>query len=633
MQSSLVLLPVIAYLLFVLVFYPETKDRSISMALVKSHLVLFTFVAISTELLSLLNEVKFSFLLLSWLLFLLVGFVLAARRLGKLKFPLPEYKKASLIQIILIGAILFILVTTFFTAIVYPPNTVDSMTYHMPRVLHWINNNSVAFYPTDITRQNYLMPLAEFAIMHLQVLTGGDCFANLVQWVSFLVLICLGAVVAEELGLNRKLQLLTAVMIATLPMAILQSSGTQNDLVVSVFLMSFALYMLRLREQISAENLLFAGISLGLALLTKGTAYIFGATLGLSLAVPLLIDRKQHFAMVLKALAALILVVIIALSLNTGHIGRNFKLYGGLLPTEAADYRNQETSVATLASNILRNGALHLGTPNEQINLYEFNIISSLLGEKLSDPKTTLHGDFYIPYDLHEDTAGNLIHMLILIFGVLILSVHWRQGHGRRTVWYAMGIITGAILFCWLLKWQIWSSRLHTPLFALAAPLLAIIITKGIASKRIAYIISLLLVLYSVPFALGNSSRSVVSLEWKNKDRKRLYFQNWQSLYSEYQSAIQVLGMEPEEEVGLYMGYNDWEYPFWVFAEQKAINGKPISFKSVGVNDVSRTISGDVFLPTFVIATKSIEGWEHAQKYAPIYNSKHLNVMKKLASR
>ena len=386
--------------------------------------------------------------------------------------------------------------------------------------------------------------------------------------------------------------------------------------------------MLRLREKMNTENLLFAAISLGLALLTKGTAYIYGATLGLSLAVPLLLDRRQSFSKVLNVVVALTLVVIIALAINTGHIGRNFKLYGGLLPTEASDYRIQNTSVTTLGSNILRNGAMHLGTPNEKINLYELQILESILGEKLNDPGTTLHGDFYIPYDLHEDTAGNLIHMLLLIFGVALLSIHWRQGHHRRTFWYALGIATGAILFCWLLKWQIWSSRLHTPLFALVAPLLAITITKGFANMRIAYLISLLMILYSVPFALGNSSRSIVSFEWKTTDRKQLYFQNWYLLYSDYNLAISAIGKEIDGEVGLYTEFNDWEYPLWVFTRQKEMNGKSITFKSVGVSDVSRRLSKGIFLPTFVIATKPIEGWEHARRYAPVYNSKHLMVYK-----
>jgi hypothetical protein len=132
-------------------------------------------------------------------------------------------------------AISLLLAVTLFTALLYPPNTWDSMTYHMPRVVHWISLQSVDFYPTQITRQNNQLPLAEYAIMQLQLLSGEDRFANLVQWVSYLCLICLGPLVAKELGLTARQQRISALVVATLPMAILQASSTQNDLVVSVF--------------------------------------------------------------------------------------------------------------------------------------------------------------------------------------------------------------------------------------------------------------------------------------------------------------------------------------------------------------------------------------------------------------
>ena len=50
------------------------------------------------------------------------------------------------------------------TALLGAPNGFDAVTYHLTRVEHWIQNASVRHYPTHITRQIQLSPMAEFAL-------------------------------------------------------------------------------------------------------------------------------------------------------------------------------------------------------------------------------------------------------------------------------------------------------------------------------------------------------------------------------------------------------------------------------------------------------------------------------------
>ena len=54
--------------------------------------------------------------------------------------------------------ILTILILTLFNSLIYPPNTLDAMAYHMPKIMHWTQNGNINFYPTDDLRQLILAP-------------------------------------------------------------------------------------------------------------------------------------------------------------------------------------------------------------------------------------------------------------------------------------------------------------------------------------------------------------------------------------------------------------------------------------------------------------------------------------------
>src|SRR6266542_2522369 len=115
------------------------------------------------------------------------------------------------------------------TAIVSAPNTVDSMAYHLARVAHWAQDQTVAPYPTNIRRQLALAPGAEFAILHLQLLSGSDRFASLPQWASMVGALVGVSAIAAQLGAPRPAQIFAALVCASLPIGILQSTSTQND--------------------------------------------------------------------------------------------------------------------------------------------------------------------------------------------------------------------------------------------------------------------------------------------------------------------------------------------------------------------------------------------------------------------
>ena len=624
MKSSpaFILLPLITYVLLVLLFARRGSPLN---ALGKSHIVFFGFIAVSTEFLSAFHWIDFPHLLGIWGC---LGCVLAVAFRKRPGFSsIEKFPRISPVSILLLGTIVFILAATFATAILYPPNNWDSMTYHMARVPNWISNRSVSFYPTAIERQNFSAPLAEFAIMHLQLLSGSDLFANLVQWTCFVVSIALGALIAAELSLNRREQLMSAVIIATIPMAILQSTSTQNDLVVSSFILAFALFMLRLGKDFNIENILFASLSLGLALLTKGTAYIYCAPLGVALAVPILFKARSNFSLLIRRAGCLSLVCLIALALNSGHFARSYRLYGSPV-YGGPGWLNQDSSISALLSNIPKNLSLHLGTRSRHINEVIDETLRSVLGKQLDNRDNNYLGIPFriVPYRRHEDYAGNPIHLWLTLLAFALAFVWARRQFSQRN-WYAIALLLGGCLYCFCIKWQPWASRVHTPLFALAAPVIVIALTqhaKGIgrysALAGIAF-----MVLYSFPFALNNQTRSLLSNDWKQKERMQLYFTNRPELYEPYKRAMNVLEKAGAQDVGLYIGGDGWEYPFWVFAKSGDMR-----FRHVGLTEQSKVLQTEASLPAYVVATMNTDTWPERKEYSPVYASDNVSVLKRL---
>src|SRR5713101_2033763 len=99
-----------------------------------------------TELLSLLNAITYFWVLAVWGLVTLAAAVLYFVALHKVKptvrLKFPRFAYPEWLLLLWIG---FIIATTGVTGLVAPPNTWDSMTYHMARVVHWIQNHNVTF--------------------------------------------------------------------------------------------------------------------------------------------------------------------------------------------------------------------------------------------------------------------------------------------------------------------------------------------------------------------------------------------------------------------------------------------------------------------------------------------------------
>ncbi len=272
--------------------------------------------------------------------------------------PAPKFNRTTIICYFLIG---FQFITLAMVAYVYAPNNWDSMTYHLSRVMHWQQNQSVAIYATNILRQVQSPPFAEYSIANLQMLVGNDRYDNFVQYLAFFACFICVTNITKKLRGSPDQQILAGMISISIPTAILQATGTQNDLVVSLWLACFISMGVSLINE--PENSLWVigmGLSLGLACLTQAIAYILALPFCIWFGV-ILIQRNPKNITKGLMIAGLILLI------NSGFVIRNMLIFSNPLGTGINfQMASQIHSLAELASNVIRNLALNF-TDNQNI--------------------------------------------------------------------------------------------------------------------------------------------------------------------------------------------------------------------------------------------------------------------------
>ena len=528
-----------------------------------------------------------------------VAGVLAARRLVVTMGDRP-----------VLAGLIAVVVAVGLVALISAPNNYDSMTYHLARVEHWVQNRTVAHYPTYINRQLYLAPGAEYALTHLRILADGDRLANLVQWMAMVGSVAVVSLVARQLGASGAGQLLAAVTCATIPMGILQASSTQNDYVAAFWLLCMVTLAVRPPAGSTSGRYWHAaglGISLGLALLTKGTAWVYGTPILVWVAGSWLARRRR------RACLPLLLVGLIAIGLNLPFLARNLELYGSLLgPVEVVRrYPNTTLTAGVVVSNVVRNTALHLATPSVTVNrdLIEARVRSlhGVLGLDPDDAATSYLG---IPFGVshqvaHEDRAGNPLHLALIAVGLFAVGVMPRLRRDRALVGYGAGLVAAFLLFSLVLKWQPWHSRLQLPLFVVASPFIATVAGRLMGERSLHRLAGILLVA-ALPWVLLNQTRPVLSANGiLTTPRLEQYFQGRILYRDPYLGAIDFIRTLPCTRVGLVLGGDSMEYPLWVGLRGSGVH--PYTIGHVAVENAAPDgPSDEAFRPCVILAAPAI---------------------------
>lgn len=571
------MLSLLPLLTFLALFYclkankPEADWRRL---MLQTSIMLGAYAVLAVELLSLAHFVTRTWLAIIWFLPLLLlgaGSIFRARQSSKIQ--LPSWKLAfDRGEVLLWLGIILILLLTFFVAAKTPPQTWDSLNYHMSRVAHWAQQKGIGHYATGIEVQNSMSPGAEILVLHSYVLSDGDQWVNLVQWLAMLGSLVGVSWLAQQLGANKYAQLLAVIFALSIPMGIAEATSTMTDYVVGFWLICVASETLTIiRGRGDLRSIPYLGLAVGLSILSKPTAYAFLLPFAVVIFWRLSrVDTVQRWA------AKSILVLSLILIINAGHFIRNQALYTNPIgpPDRFDQHANQLLSARGLISNLVRNISLHIQTPSPYFNKAVALSVQWLhkgMGLDINDPRTTAAGRFKISYPrTNEILVGNPLHAILIVTATLIMV--WRRRYFPSLLMtYAAIIASTAITFSFAFKWLIFGSRLQLPFFLLFAPIVAIVMST-VTSPKFVKAGAVVLLLASLPWVLSIDSRPLLPNTENSlvgsvltEPRSTLLYANGLYLLEPARDMVIRIKEADCNNVGLLLAGNGVEYPFWAW--------------------------------------------------------------------
>lgn len=363
----------------------------------------------------------------------------------------------------------------FVLAVTVAPNNWDGVSYHLSRAAYWLQYKSALRFPGGSFAQLDHPADGEMLVAWTLSLSGGDRFAALVQWTSAIgcgLCVYLGAML---LGFRRASAAFAAGLFLLVPIVILESTSTQNDLIVAFFVAGAAVFAVRGIAARSYGDLVVGALALGLAVGTKGTALIAMPSLAIIVGA-----AAWRYRVPLKvALAGAAVSVVAVLALGSFSYVQNVHETGSLVGDAHAKTKRTDG----LFPNLIRNSWTFVDFPGMEMGWLQDPVRTSAIAafgdlEKdgsyfdLSGATQQAPFSFGIDTSVQEDATGfGPLALFVLLPLMVLVLVLPRVKSGERVLAFSALLALG---LCFLaLNSNPWLSRLLIVFIIFGAPLLA----------------------------------------------------------------------------------------------------------------------------------------------------------------
>lgn len=492
-------------------------------------------------------------------------------------------------------------ICAFSQGILSVPTTTDAHNYHIPRAMYWLQYHTL--YQTFIhTSHDFMGPFPSILLAFFYSLTNSDVLLFFPQWISYVLIFFLVGKIAKLLQYTSMQTQAAQLLTLSLPIATLQASSVQSDLLVAVWVLVSTIFALRYVKERAPVLLFLCTIAVFIGFLTKATMVIYAAIPVGIIGWNFIFNRSDWFSMIKIGFTG----ILFGLLLCAPHLLQNKRIFDSFLGTsytidgESIPFMVSNLSVAGSVENIYRNIFMHFpffkfaSTLDQLVKRLEPLGISLALSDSSWFNSKFFHQNVPIP---QEDIAPAPLH-LILILVTILLSVRKKiKATNPSLLLFILGICS-FLFFCILLRWQPYHIRQQMSI-------LFILIVSGIGllnpSKTIYKLICIISVGVGFLVLISNVSRPLIS---------------YQPLMSKIAFAIPS-GFTPPDSV--LQGRNESNYylsrPYWRPAYLEMIN----YLQANQIKKVAFTGREGYVYPFYLTALKhSIEVVPGADQNAPV---------------
>ena len=605
----------------------KNLDYSVRRSFLTALTALFFFVAATTELLSIFNWINRWGISLTWFMLdislLLWHFRLSKREKVNFKQVFQIWYNSAAAYFKQLGFLTFLILSTLLTitlavGLIATPNNIDSLSYHLSRLGYWIQNGNIEHYASNIERAISFTPLSEYVHLHTFLLSGSERLFQIVQWLSFVGILGFISILVETFSGSKPALRIALCFGATIPIVLLESMTTQNDLVVTFFIIATAAYVFDYVKQNNPLSLALLPFAVALGVMAKGTFVFYTLPFGLYFLIHLLL--KKQWKILGRLFAG---VLFLAFLLNAPFLYRTYKIFNSPFGTVSNGNQNYINNIQGLASSTSKHIFLHLGfvSPGDRYNQTLKQGLDNF-HDWLGIPLNNSDGMTFKMNKLNfnEDFAHNFLAMWVILISFLILPFTRLSSQAR---WYLTLSVASFLVFCFFISYQTYGSRIHIPFFILISPAIGLIYS-AITSSILQVIFITVLWLNAIPFTILSVTHPLLSTKWffekafpiinkplklniqpdklVNLKQESILFSSpekiiWGDHWDEIKSLVNYVDSLKAKNIGF-----DFEEPTYDYGYQYVLRNPERRFEHVLVRNASKILEDPNFTPEVIVA-------------------------------